>query len=68
MELSPYCQYEKLRKEYNVAVANGLIIKARQLDRVIKSIRNNARATAAEDSSGGFREFFGCACVHCKSP
>jgi hypothetical protein len=29
-------EYERLIAEYNCAVANGLIVRARQLDRVIQ--------------------------------
>lgn len=31
-------KYETLRKEYNAAVANGLMIKARRIERVMNAI------------------------------
>lgn len=34
-------ELERLIQEYNVAVANGLIIKARRIDRVIKALERS---------------------------
>ena len=36
---------EVLRQEYNCAVANGLILKARRINRVIMAIERKRRVT-----------------------
>lgn len=43
-------EIERLRKEYNVAVANGLVVKARRIARSLKSLEG-AKACACINGS-----------------
>jgi hypothetical protein len=38
---------EQLRKEYNAAVANGLLLRARHVDRLLKSLERSSKETAS---------------------